>query len=201
MQKQDKKFRDRTSNYGLGEIVKNAMSVIWNKIWFPSVRLIRYPVIIRGKKYIDWGKNLTTGYNCRIEVNGEHQEKVLVFGENVNMGDYVSIRCAEKINIGSGVLMGSKVLVLDNSHGKYKGGGKQDNPDVAPNKRKLQTAPVNIEDNVWIGEGAVIQMGVTVGRGSIIAANSVVTKDVPPKVIAGGVPARVIKKWETEYWK
>lgn len=122
MQKQDKKFRDRTSNYGLGEIVKNAMSVIWNKIWFPSVRLIRYPVIIRGKKYIDWGKNLTTGYNCRIEVNGEHQEKVLVFGENVNMGDYVSIRCAEKINIGSGVLMGSKVLVLDNSHGKYKGG-------------------------------------------------------------------------------
>ena len=56
MQKQDKKLRDRTSNYGLGEIVKNAMSVIWNKIWFPSVRLIRYPVIIRGKNILIGGK-------------------------------------------------------------------------------------------------------------------------------------------------
>ncbi|KXU41364.1 CatB-related O-acetyltransferase [Longibaculum muris] len=53
--------------------------------------------------------------------------------------------------------------------------------------------PIIVEDDVWIGYGAVIMSGVTVGRGSIIGAKSVVTKDVPPFAIVGGVPAKVIK--------
>lgn len=197
-----RKNRVRKSNYGIGEVVKNGVAVIRNKIQYPTVRLIRYPVTVRGRKYIHWGKNLTTGYGCRVEVNGIHQEKVLVFGENVNMGDYVSIRCAEKISIGNRVLMGSKVLIIDNAHGIYHG-DYQDSPDTAPDERELHSAPVKIEDNVWIGEGAVIQMGVTIGKGSIIAANSVVTKDVSAMVIVGGVPAKIIKKWDLQErsWK
>jgi acetyltransferase-like isoleucine patch superfamily enzyme len=53
--------------------------------------------------------------------------------------------------------------------------------------------PIVIEDNVWIGANSIILPGVTIGRGSVISANSVVTKDVPPMVIAGGNPAIIIK--------
>lgn len=91
--------RERKSNYGMTEILKNLMFVLLNKIQYPTARLIRYPITVRGH-HIDWGDGLTTGYNCRIEVNGCHRDKVLTFGRNVNMGDNVSIRCAEKIHIG-----------------------------------------------------------------------------------------------------
>ncbi len=184
----------RKSNYSIEEIVKNVINILRNKFQFPTARLIRYPIIVRGKAYINWGRNLTTGYNCRFEVNGSHKEKILSFGKNVNVGDNVSIRCAEKISIGNDVLMGSKVLIIDNSHGKYSG-MNQDKPNIAPNKRIIQSAPIIIKDNVWIGEGAVIQMGVTIGAGSIIAANSVVTKNVEEGTIVGGVPARMIKRY------
>ena len=53
--------------------------------------------------------------------------------------------------------------------------------------------PITIEDNVWIGENAVILKGIRIGRGSIIACNAVVTKDVPPYTIAAGNPARIVK--------
>ena len=184
----------RTSNYGIIEQIKNVYYVIKSRILFRNVRMVRFPVFVRGKKYIDFGSNLTTGRYCRIEVNGIHSEKKLIFGENVNIGDYVSIRCANRISIGNNVLMGSRVLIIDNSHGKYTG-ENQDNPNTPPNQRELVTKPIKIEDNVWIGEGAVIQQGVTIGKGSIVAANSVVTKDVPPKTIVGGVPAKRIKEF------
>lgn len=184
----------RSSNYGLFETVKNAAAVLINKVKFPTARLIRYPIIIRGESFIDWGEKLTTGYRCRIEVNGKHNGKVLVFGKNVNIGDNVSIRCAQSIHIGNNVLMGSGVLIIDNSHGRYSGKG-QDSPSIPPDERRIQTAPVRIGNNVWIGERTVIQAGVSIGDGSVIAANSVVTKRIESGVIAGGVPARVIKRW------
>ena len=100
-----------------------------------------------------------------------------------------------RIRIGNDVLIGSRVLITDNCHGCYKG-ENQDCPDTPPNKRKLLSSAVDIENNVWIGENAIIQMGVTIGYGSIIAANSVVTKDVEPKSMVAGMPAAVIKKYD-----
>lgn len=189
----------RTANYSCIEKIQNAMYLLQTKICFPSARLIRKPIVVRGKKYIDFGKSLTTGRNCRIEVNGIHKEKKIIFGDNVNIGDNVSIRCANRIRIGNNVLMGSKVLIIDNSHGNYRG-KNQDSPTIPPNKRQLFTSPIEIEDNVWIGEGAVIQQGVTVGAGSIICANSVITKNVPSNSIVGGVPAQILKKWNGREW-
>lgn len=187
----------RTSNYGIGETIQNICYVIRSRILISKSRMIRFPIVIRGKQYIDFGTNLTTGRRCRIEVNGKHNGKCLIIGKNVNIGDDVSIRCADKIVIGNHVLMGSKVLIIDNSHGIYTG-EKQDSPEIPPNERALSMKPIRIGDNVWIGEGAVIQQGVTIGAGSIIAANSVVTKDVPAQVIVGGIPAKVIKRYDCE---
>lgn len=190
----------RNSNYEISEIIQNVIYVMKSKISFPGSRMIRFPIIIRGKKYIDFGKNLTTGRNCRFEVNGVHSGKCLVFGNNVNVGDNVSIRCANRITIGNNVLMGSRVLIIDNSHGIYSG-TNQDSPDVPPNERLLSSAQIEINDNVWIGENSVVQQGVVIGKGSIIAANTVVTKDVPEYVIAGGIPARIIKRWNGNDWE
>lgn len=192
----------RSVNYGLTEIIGNVIFLIRTKILVPNARLFRFPITIRGKKRIDFGKNLTTGRRCRIEVNGVFEEPAIVFGENVNIGDDVRIAAAEKIKIGNDVLIGSKVLIIDNSHGAYNG-DNQDSPETPPNQRPIYTSPIVIEDNVWIGESAIIQMGVTIGKGSIIAANSVVTKDVPAETIVGGVPAIVIKVYDKKngIWK
>lgn len=89
------------------------------------------------------------------------------------------------------MLTGKKVLITDNAHGE----STPDLLDLAPIKRPLYSkGPVYIEDNVWIGEKASIMPGVRIGKGSIIASNSVVTKDIPPYCVAAGIPAKVIKQ-------
>ena len=185
----------RKSNYSVKEIIQNGIYLIRTKLFYRSCRLIRFPISIRGGKYIDYGKRLTTGRYCRIEVNGKFEGKRLILGNDINIGDNVRISCSDKVIIGNNVLMGSKVLIIDNAHGKYSG-EEQSNPLVEPNKRKIYTNPIIIEDNVWIGEGAIIQQGCHIGKGSIIAANSVVTKNVSAMSIVGGQPAKVLKKWD-----
>lgn len=185
----------RKSNYSFSETLYNIKRVICTRLKYKGARLIRTPITIRGKQYIDFGTGLTTGKNCQIEVNGDHNGKCLVFGKNVSIGHNVRIQCAEHITIGNYVLMGSRITLIDHSHGSYSG-GEQDSPQTPPNERLLKSAPIIIEDNVWIGEGTVIQKGVTVGFGSVVCANSVVTKDVPPMTIVGGLPCVVIKRFD-----
>ena len=159
--------------------------------------MIRFPIVIRGKKYIDFGHNLTTGSYCRLEAHGSGTVKKIIFGDNVNIGYNVRMSACDKIIIGNNVLMGSNVLITDNSHGKYSG-NNQDSPVTPPNSRKIVSKSIKIGNNVWIGENVVIQKGTTIGHGSIIAANSVVTKDIPENVIAAGAPAKIIKKYDAE---
>lgn len=189
----------RKSNYSLLEKAENAFFLIKTKLFFPKARLIRFPIVIRGKKYVDFGTKLTTGRRCRIDVNGDHDGKVLTFGSNVNMGDDIRISCVEKINIGSNVLMGSKILIIDNSHGSYSG-ENQSSPKTAPNERELFSSPVSIGDNSWIGEQVVILPGVHIGSGCIVGAGAIVTKSVPDNCIVAGNPARILKKWENGEW-
>ena len=67
--------------------------------------------------------------------------------------------------------------------------------ELSPERRHLRPAPqrLSIADDVWIGSRAIVLPGVTIGRGSVVAAGSVVTNDVPPMSVVGGVPARFIK--------
>lgn len=188
----------RKSNYGIKEFLQNICYVFMTKMEFPTARLIRYPVTIRGKRYIDFGEDLTLGRRAQIEVNGDyHTGKKIIFGKNVNIGNDFRLTCAQGVNIGNNVLIGSRVLISDNGHGVYSG-KMQDSPYVPPDERNLMSNSVVVEDNVWIGEGAIIQQGVTIGFGSIIGANSVVTKNIPPKCIAAGVPAKIIKMYDEE---
>lgn len=173
---------------------------VWSK-----ARLIRFPIDIRNKKNIDLGRNLTTGVGCRIEcfpIN-DAGEVVLKFGENVQMNDYVHITAAKSVEIGDNVLMASKIYISDCSHGSYLGDSNDSSPLTSPIDRPLSVKPVKIENNVWLGEYVSVLPGVTIGQGTIVGANSVVSKSLPPNVIAVGSPAKPIKKFnfETNQWE
>lgn len=184
--------------YGFLGSLKLIIYLFMTKLFFRNSRLIRLPLDLRGKKYINFGKQLTTGKNCRIEAyNLKGKKEIISFGNNIEINDYVHIAGGEKIEIGDNVLIASKVYISDIIHGNYTG-EKQDTPFSVPKNRKLLTKPVYIQDNVWIGEGVCILPGVKIESGSIIGANSVVTKNIPKNVIAVGVPAKIIKKYNLE---
>ena len=73
----------RKSNYSVKEMIQNGIYLIRTKLFYNSCRLIRFPISVRGRKYIDFGKGLTTGRYCRIEVNGKFTDKRLILGKNV----------------------------------------------------------------------------------------------------------------------
>lgn len=157
--------------------------------------IIRTPRKILGGYYIHVGSKLDVFPGLRIEAFDHHLGKS--FTPRITIGDRVSINydchigCVNEIRIGNDVLMASRVYITDHSHGAPD----YHDIDTPPSSRKVYSkGPVIIEDEVWIGEGACILPNVTIGRGSIIGANSVVTKNIPPFSIACGSPARVIKK-------
>ncbi len=112
-------------------------------------------------------------------------------GAEVRIGNgtyinYSSVIVAEKsVTIGRDCQIAWDVVIMDSDLHPVPGKGKED-------------LPVVIEDRVWIGCRSIILKGVRIGRGAIIAAGSVVTKDVPPFSIAAGVPARVIRTRQDE---
>ena len=118
-------------------------------------------------------------YGAYIEiVNGG---KLTIGQGAANVG--LTIMCAKEITIGNGVRIGRDVSIRDwnGSH-------------VIINDHYRNHAPVHIGDRVWLCTGCTIMPGVTIGEGSVVAANATVTKDVPPHSLVGGSPAKVIKE-------
>ena len=189
--------------YGLSQIFYLSYCKFRTLFIFPNARIIRFPIDIRGKKFIQVSKGFTTGVGCRIEAYPETDKKVLFFGENFQMNDYVHITAMESVKIGNDVLLASKIYISDCSHGSYSGDENDSHPDSIPHDRPLSSKPVVIEDNVWLGEFVSVLPGVTIGKGTIVGANSVVSKNLPPYVIAVGTPAKPIKKFnfETNKWE
>ena len=189
--------------YGLSQIFYLSYCKFRTLFIFPNARIIRFPIDLRGKKFIQVSKGFTTGVGCRIEAYPETDKKVLFFGENFQMNDYVHITAMQSVKIGNNVLLASKIYISDCSHGTYSGNENDSHPDSIPHDRPLSSKPVVIEDNVWLGEFVSVLPGVTIGKGSIVGANSVVSKSLPPYVIAVGTPAKPIKKFnfETNKWE
>lgn len=191
--------------YGFLGSFKLLINLIKTKIFYHNVRLIRSPIDIRNKKYIDFGENLTTGIGCRIETFPQTviANKLLKFGKNVQLNDYVHITAAHSVEIGNNVLMASKIYISDCTHGCYIGNEGDSDPMSLPVDRPLSMKAVKIEDNVWLGEFVSVLPGVTIGKGTIVGANSVVSKSLPPYVIAVGSPAKPIKfyNFESKRWE
>jgi acetyltransferase-like isoleucine patch superfamily enzyme len=129
---------------------------------------------------------------CRLTILKTSPGKVgyIEVGENTTLGG-TAIVSYESVVIGKNVLFGPEVVILDAD------GHPADRrlPDNAENKAKC-VAPVKIGDHVWIGYGATILKGVTIGDYAVVAANAVVVKDVPAHAVVAGNPAKVIKIFE-----
>lgn len=111
----------------------------------------------------------------------------LKIGNNSNIGPYSYIGCSGYIEIGDNVMISPRVSIYAENH-------VFERTDITLKEQGVQRQFVKIEDDCWIAANSIILAGVTIGKGSVIAAGSVVTKDVPPYSVVAGVPAVVIKQ-------
>ncbi len=116
----------------------------------------------------------------RMPLTIYHPEQ-LTLGSRIDIGEYTHIRASGGVTIGDRVLIAAGAVITSREH-----------PTGLPRFAVVADAPVVIEDDVWIGAGAIVLPGVTIGRGAIVGAGAVVTAAVAPFTVVGGVPARVI---------
>ena len=108
-------------------------------------------------------------------------------GQNCLIGEYNVIRGQGGVTIGDRVYTSPFTQIIAVNH-------VFDDPNVSFVEQGITAEGIIIEDDVWIGAGAIITDGVRVGKGAVVAAGAVVTEDVPPHTVVGGVPARFIKE-------
>lgn len=110
----------------------------------------------------------------------------LEIGRDVYVNAFSVIGAARKVEIADHCIFAAYVQITDATHGI---GDIAELTKHAP----ISAAPVRIEENVWLGSGAMVTKGVTVGRGAVIGAKALVTADIPPSAVAYGIPARVMR--------
>jgi acetyltransferase-like isoleucine patch superfamily enzyme len=147
-------------------------------------------------KFISIGKNVNIGNSCRITVSNNfgklktkstNKTKIKI-GNHVDIGNNTFISANNDIQIGNHVIIAPNVFITDHDHGFS---------DITKNLHQqplTENGHVLIGDNVFLGVKSTILKNVTIGQHSVIGANSVVTKNVPPYSIIAGNPAKIIKK-------
>ena len=143
---------------------------------------------------------ISIGADCLIEgllVTETNQSEIKI-GNNVYIGGQTNLDCVKSIAVEDDVLISYQCIIVDSDNHSLLYRIRKN--DVADWKRghhdwsTTASAPVRIKRGAWIGARSIILKGVTIGEGGIVAAGSVVTKDVPPWTIVGGNPARVIRE-------
>ncbi|CAI8737762.1 acyltransferase [Kosakonia quasisacchari] len=161
-----------------------------------SIRILGSNPKIFGAKYMKM-TNCSIGDNCWIQAVAKYKTQnftpEIIFGENVMMSCNVHISAVKKIDIGDNVLLGSNIYIGDHSHGSTRPAKYE--AQIPPAFRDLDDiAEIKINDNTWVCDNVVILAGTFVGKGSIIAANSVVKGHFEENSLIAGNPARFIRK-------
>jgi acetyltransferase-like isoleucine patch superfamily enzyme len=164
--------------------------------WGSGWRLYGLPIIQKHRQStLTIGARLNLRSTVRSNPLGPNHPVILSTrrpGASLTIGDDFgmtggSIVCEERIAIGQRVTVGANTTIVDTDFHPLDPSVRQQNPTDGG------TALVIIEDDVFIGMNTLVLKGVTIGHGSVIGAGSVVTRDIPPGVIAAGNPAQVIK--------
>ena len=156
-------------------------------------RAIKFPIICRYSRffYKKLGVSLKDGarLSAGVVIYGDYKNLILHRNSEINYGCFLLAK--NKILVGENSTLAYKVTILTSA-----------NPNGPLNLLSRiypkMTAPVIIGDNVWIGANSVILPGITVGRCSVVAAGAVVTKDVKPFTLVAGVPAKMIKEFDSK---
>ncbi len=157
---------------------------------------LRYVKLLGNFPYIDGNLQIYIGNNVTVHSRSTfgaakvYDLPIFFVGDNTYLGPGLSVAVALEISIGSECLIASGVIISDNDGHPIDPTERSQNLPVGRDRIK----PVHIHNNVWIGEGASILKGVTIGECSIVAARSVVTGDVDPYTIVAGNPAVPISK-------
>ena len=162
------------------------------KICYPcSLQGGGYKNIMIGNDTVIWANSIL---GCWVKYNlQDFPNASISIGNHCNIGEYNHITAINKITIGDGLLTGRYVIISDNSHG----GLSEEESLIEPAKRKLKSkGGIVIGNNVWLGDKVAVLAGVHIGNNVIVAANAVVTKNLPDNCMAAGVPARVVKQFE-----
>jgi acetyltransferase-like isoleucine patch superfamily enzyme len=153
--------------------------------------------------FLDKGAFIEIGKDCDIEMapgvrimrdfTGFFHEGRIRIGRDTLISRGVYLSSVRGVSVGDHCLIGERVSIHDMDHDF--GAHVSDVPLV---QRPLRAAPIVIGNNVWVGAKATITSGVHIGDDVVIAANAVVTSDIPSHCVAGGIPARVLKSWNPE---
>lgn len=144
----------------------------------PGVSLMRFP------ENIFLGSQMVLKTGARLCACNE--QAIIRIGENTTVGYHTYLFASAGISIGDNCLIAPFVYLVDSDH-------SIDRQELI-NRQPNQTAPISVGNDVWIGTGAKILKGVTIGDGAVIAAGALVKDDVAPYTIVGGIPAKKISE-------
>lgn len=159
----------------------------------PVIHMSLNSVCVIGKNFSmgNWVVNNASGVKAKSKIEVRRGAE-LIIGENVGITS-VTIMCFDKIHIGDNVMIGVGSHIFDTNFHNINPVDRIQKKDP---KDTVRTAPIIIKDNVFIGAFSIILKGVTIGKNSVVAAGSVVTKSIPDNQIWGGNPAQFIKEIE-----
>lgn len=161
--------RARVASLGAGSSV-HPPATLYN----PKVMAIGAGVVIREHAWLNGGR-------------ADGSKIALRIGDDCYIGRFAHVNAAEGVVLEDKVLIADRVYISDIDHEFMK-------PGLAVLDQGVRTkGPVLLKSGCWVGAGAVIMSGITIGRNSVVAANAVVLQDVPDFTVVGGIPAKVLK--------
>lgn len=173
----------------LKNILENAGAVLRARWYFRHATFLGSRVRIWGRPSVkNWGR-MVIGDRVRLVSTVAKLELVaeggaLEIGEGTFINYGCSIGATQLVRIGANCSIGTYAILMDNDYHRLEPERRNERPE---------SAPIVLEDNVWLGARVIVLRGVTIGAGSAIGAGSVVTRNIPPRSLAAGAPARVIK--------
>lgn len=151
-----------------------------------------YPIRLGGEERIAIGNQVFIGSGSWLQTlpDGDNQSIAISIGSGTSVAGACVISAVRQVVLEENVLLARNVYISDHSH-RYT---QTDMPILAQGLDNIE--PVLIRQGAWLGQNVVVCPGVTIGRGTVIGANSVVTRDIPDFAVAVGSPARVVKSME-----